>query len=88
MRQGESPEQAARRETHEELGVLPTYFLTDEEEQSCGGGWTFHLIHAEVTEAFRAFCGQQTDATGWFEAAQMGSLPLHPGISGWLAEHG
>lgn len=85
IRQGESPESAARRETQEEIGVLPKYVLTGEEEQACGGGWAFQLLHAEVTEAFRALCGQQTDSTGWFEAAQMSSLPLHPGISRWLA---
>jgi hypothetical protein len=48
----------------------------------------FHLIFAEVTEAFRALCGQQTDAAGWFDAADMGSLPLDPGISRWLAGRG
>jgi hypothetical protein len=68
--------------------VLPAYSRTGEEEQNCGGGWVFHLIFAEVTDAFRASCGQQTDATGWFEAAHMGSLPLHPGISRWLAGRG
>lgn len=85
MRQGEPPEAAARRETQEEIGVLPSYMLTGEEEQGCGGGWAFHLLHAEVTEAFRDLGRAASRFHGLVRRTQMSSLPLHLGINRWLA---
>jgi len=84
IRDGESPEMAARRETVEELGTLPSYRVTGIESQDCGGGWIFHTITADVEDRFDAFCGQETDATGWFTREEIRSLPLHPGIQRWL----
>jgi 8-oxo-dGTP diphosphatase len=84
IRNGESPEAAARREVKEEIGVLPEYRPTGLEVQDCGGGWKFHIFRADVEEPFLAFCGQETDATGWFTKEDMLSLPLHPGVQEWL----
>jgi 8-oxo-dGTP diphosphatase len=87
IRDGESPETAAQRETVEEVGQLPHYRRTGIEPQDCGGGWLFHVISADVDREFDAYCGQETDTTGWFAAEPMQSLPLHPGLRRWLEEH-
>ena len=87
IRDGESPEEAARRETLEEVGLLPPYRLANDEVQDCGGGWRFHIIMADVKEPFEAYSVHETDATGWFTQRQLRDLPLHPGIRRWLDEH-
>ncbi len=84
IREGESPEAAARREMQEEIGVLPDYRVMRVESQGCGGGWVFHIICADVEHQFEAFCGSQTDATGGFTREQLGQLTLHPGLRSWL----
>jgi len=52
--------------------------------QDCGGGWTFHILLAEVDSQFDAYSVLETEETGWFTASQLRSLSLHPGISRWL----
>ncbi len=84
IRQGESPEAAARREAQEEIRRLPEYRLAGAEVQDCGGGWRFELLVADVAEPFDAYSGLETDATGWFTRADMEHLPLHPGVRQWL----
>jgi NUDIX domain len=44
----ESPEMTARRETQEEIGSLPPYRVTGVQVQDCGGGWKFHIVTADV----------------------------------------
>jgi len=87
IQEGESPESAARRETKEEIGVLPSYRVRAVEIQDCGGGWKFHLIIADVDRLFEAFCVRETDATGWFTREDMHRLALHPGLQYWLAHY-
>ena len=77
---------AARRETVEEVGNLPSYRLSAIERQDCGGGWLFHIIIADVDEQFDTYCVNETDETGWFTTAAMRHLPLHPGFRQWLDE--
>lgn len=84
---GESPEQAAHREATEEIWPVPRYRVTGTEVQDCGGGWTFHIVGADVDEAFTAYSARQTDATGWFTVQQMSALRLHPGFRQWVDEH-
>lgn len=85
IRAGESPEAAARRETSEEIGTVPSYRTLSVEPQPCGGGWSYYLVHADVDEEFTAYCVQETDATGWFRIEDMAHLELHPGMRSWLA---
>jgi 8-oxo-dGTP diphosphatase len=87
IRTGESAEEAARRETVEEIGQLPPYHLAAEEVQNCGGGWLFHIFLADVDAMFDAYSVRETDATGWFSSRQMCELPLHSGLRRWLDEH-
>lgn len=86
IREGETPEAAARREAQEELGALPTFRVTGIEVQDCGGGWQFHIVTADVERPFDAYCVRETDATGWFTYEEMYRLSLHPGFRKWLDE--
>lgn len=86
IRDGESPEAAAKREFQEEIGTLPSYRITGVKVQDCGGHWKFHMILADVEEEFLAFCGKETVATGWFTESDMANLQLHPGLQIWLHE--
>ena len=87
IRDGESPEAAARREIAEEIGQLPAYRLVGVEVQDCSGGWLFHILTADVEERFEAYSVQETDATGWFTKDEMNNLALHSGVRRWLDEH-
>jgi septum formation protein len=87
IRDDELPEDAARRETFEEIGYLPEYRVNNVETQDCGGGWPFHIIVADVDGEFQAYCMSETDETGWFTRSALDSLPLHPGVRRWLDEH-
>jgi 8-oxo-dGTP diphosphatase len=88
IKDGESPEETARREVEEEFGMIPSYRVTGVEVQDCGGGWKFHIVTADVDKPFLVFCAQETDATGWFTDEEMRSLPLHPGFQEWLDQRG
>ncbi len=88
IRDGETPEMAARREVIEEIGSLPAYRLQRLELQDCGGGWNFHIFTADVDEPFEAYAAHETDATGWFTERMMRNLPLHTGLRRWLEERG
>jgi hypothetical protein len=56
--------------------------------QDCGGGWKFHIVHADVDEPFTAYTAAQTDATGWFTLSEMTALRLHPGFRQWVWQYG
>ena len=84
IRDGESPESAARREMIEEIGHLRPYRIAAAEVQDCGGGWLFHIFVADVDEKFDAYSVLETDATGWFTPREMRNLPLHSGLRRWL----
>ena len=86
---GESPEVAAHREANEEVWPVPPYRVTGVEVQDCGGGWKFHIIHADVDEPFTAYTARETDSTGWFTLSEMRmrTLRLHPGFRQWVTEH-
>ena len=87
IRRGESPEAAADREAHEEIWPVPSYRITGNVTQDCGGGWQFRIIEADVDEPVLAYCVRETEATGWFTLDEMERLPLHPGFRRWVEEH-
>jgi len=88
LREGESPEAAARREVLEEVGSIPVYRITGFEVQDCVGGWTFYIAKADVETQFEAFAVRETDATGWFTKTEMRNLSLHPGLREGLEKYG
>jgi len=81
---GESPQAAAHREATEEIWPVPAYQVTGTEVQDCGGGWKFHIVHADVDEPFTAYTHRETAASGWFTVSQMKALRLHPGFRQWV----
>ncbi len=84
---GETAEAAAHREATEEIWPVPPYRVTSIEVQDCGGGWKFHIIHADTDEPFTAYTARETDSTGWFTLSEMRALRLHPGFRQWVEEH-
>jgi 8-oxo-dGTP diphosphatase len=68
---GESPEEAAHRETAEE--IWPVRLTVSRESK-------FHIVCADVDEPFTAYIARKTDATGWFTLQEMSALRLHPGF--------
>jgi 8-oxo-dGTP diphosphatase len=87
IHQGESPEEAARREAAEEIWPVPAYRVTGIVVQDCGGGWRFHIVCAGVDQPAAVYAARRTDATGWFTRQQMSHLRLHPGFQRWVDEH-
>jgi len=87
MREGESPEAAARREAEDEIGPLPSYRLTGIDSQDCGGGWIFYVVTADVDSSFPSFCVRETEATGWFTRREMENLTLHSQFRKWVDEY-
>ncbi|MGZ4434436.1 MAG: hypothetical protein ACXVW7_12520 [Trebonia sp.] len=75
------------REATEEIWPVPPYRVTSIEAQDCGGGWKFHIIHADTDEPFTAYTARETDSTGWFTLSEMRALRLHPGFRQWVEEH-
>jgi 8-oxo-dGTP pyrophosphatase MutT (NUDIX family) len=79
----ESPEDAAYRESEEELGALPklTHSHTTTDDH---GGWAYHTVVAESPERFSPAGGGEDDdeheGHGWFTHGEMSGLPLHPGF--------
>jgi hypothetical protein len=65
----------------------PTRVIVD--GVAMGGGWKFHIIHADVDEPFTAYTARETDSTGWFTLSEMRmrTLRLHPGFRQWVTEH-
>jgi hypothetical protein len=49
---------------------VPAYHVSGTEVQDCGGGWKFHIVHADVDEPFTAYTAAQTDATGGSRSAR------------------
>lgn len=84
---GETVEAAAHREATEEIWPVPPYRVTGIEVQDCGGGWKFHIIHADTDELFTAYTARETVSTGWFTLSEMRTLRLHPGFRQWVEEH-
>ena len=70
----------AHREATEEIWPVPPYRVTSIEVQDCGGGWKFHIFHADTDEPFTAYTAGETDSTGWFTLSEMRTLRLHPGF--------
>lgn len=79
IEKGETPEQAARRETEEEAGhsheggLSP--FMHSERE---GVDFTTYLAHA--TDKFKPELNEEHDGALWIKPSEAEKLPLHPGV--------
>lgn len=79
---GEHPEDGGMREATEELGDLPdgtdvADTFTDEH-----GGWAYHTVVLDSPTRFQTEEGDHEGLrTGWFTAAEIGRLRLHPSFA-------
>jgi 8-oxo-dGTP pyrophosphatase MutT (NUDIX family) len=79
IEKGETPEQAARRETEEEAGhsheggLSP--FMHSERE-----GVVFDTFLAQAKDKFRPTLNEEHDGALWIKPSEAEKLPLHPGV--------
>lgn len=83
----ETPEQAAERETVEEIGPLPDFAILGVVAEDCGGGWVFSTVRAAVAAPFSGRLNAEVDAARWVRAGDLDGLVLHPGMRDYLARH-
>lgn len=78
----ESAAAAALREAAEECGVPPGAVRIEGILRDDHGGWSYETVTAAAQSAFpvRAASREATEAA-WVPAADVGSLPLHPGFA-------
>ena len=81
---GESPLNGAKRETREELGTLPSSVAVGQPVADDHGGWAYTTFLADAAEPFwPPFDGETPEESanwGWFTAAELRDLDLHPGF--------
>ena len=60
MQDGESPEEAARREAGEEIWPVPVYRVTGIQVQDCGGSWSTvsEIATLRLHPGFRRWAGE------------------------------
>lgn len=78
----ETPEQAALRETSEEIHVNLSGIAVRAEHADDHGGWAYTTVLARLAErrAVSPAADETMDAQ-WVAAAEVVSLPLHPGFA-------
>jgi 8-oxo-dGTP pyrophosphatase MutT (NUDIX family) len=81
LRRDESPVDGARRETMEELGVLPESLEYAGTVTTDFGGWQYHTIVFRAAEMFTAAGNWEAADHRWVTAAGLDGLPLHPGFA-------
>lgn len=78
---GETPEDAAARETLEELGGVPSYDVRRLHVERLGR-WSYTTVYAETTQLWQPpRLGWETSAASWFTGTEVVQLPLHPGLA-------
>jgi ADP-ribose pyrophosphatase YjhB (NUDIX family) len=74
----ETPEEAADRESHEELEGVPRYRVTSTATAD-HGGWAYHTVHADADEATELSPQTwETESAARFTPEEIDDLPLHP----------
>ena len=83
--QGETPHQAAARESSEEIGPTPPHTVDRVVASDCGAGWRYHTVVADVPEMFEPGSGGwESASTRWVTADEAKALPLHPGFRDFI----
>lgn len=83
---GESPYQAALRESQEGLGQVPQHTVTGIYEAAPVPDWKYHTVMADVPQQFEPEYADswETQGHGWFTPEEVQGLKLHPGFaSAW-----
>lgn len=82
----ETPEDAAKREAHEEAGLAPDQLVvrkavvTVTESQS-GSTWTYTTVIADASEQLKTVPNRESAELRWVAEEEVASLPLHPGFA-------
>lgn len=79
IEKGETPEQAARRETEEEAGYSHEGGLSPF-MHSKGQGVDFTTFVAHSTDKFKPTLNEEHDGAVWIKPSEAEKLPLHPGV--------
>lgn len=81
IERGETPEQAAVRECHEELGGVPTHEVV-RTHVADHGGWAYTTVVAATPSRWEPpRLSWETADYGWFSGGEVDRLPLHPGLA-------
>lgn len=75
---GESAEQAALREAHEELGVDAAALEVDGSSVATCGGWAYETVLARPVGDLAVRNRAESDGHRWVDADEVDDLPLHP----------
>ncbi|MDO5495784.1 MAG: NUDIX hydrolase, partial [bacterium] len=79
LKPGETPEQAAYREAHEETGINPHALHTRHILSHHHPDWSYHTVIAEaVADLGTAAPNSETDALEWVASSAVGTKKLHP----------
>lgn len=86
LNHGESPEEGALREGHEEMGHFESthsHTITDDH-----GGWAYHTVVHDVPEQFHPHGDDGYEHAGhrWATKDEMEGMPLHPGFAATMAK--
>lgn len=80
----ETPEQGALREADEEIGDVPAHRVLGSHVFAPADDWSYTTFVIEVDQRFGESMNFETDAVGWFSAAEIDDLPCHAGFaSAW-----
>lgn len=78
---GETPEEGARREVWEELGIGSVGTVVAQQVFSRFEDWAYTTLVIEVDEMFgQGKTNWETIGSGWFSVQEMSVLNLHPGF--------
>jgi 8-oxo-dGTP diphosphatase len=82
----ETPEEAAKREAHEEAG-LPAHLIEVREvvitvdETESGSAWTYTTVIADAPEQLQTVPNRESAELRWVAEEEVTTLPLHPGFA-------
>ncbi len=85
---GETPVEAAVRETREETGGVPPDLVVDRVDVDDHGGWAYRTVVADVRERTLSGDTDEQHGTAWFTSHEMVGLELHPGFAAYLSRFG
>lgn len=84
---GEPPHLGALREVREELGLLPDDVVLGARSVDDHGGWAYTTVLATPVRALEPGdlrLNGESEAAAWFLVAELGEVPLHPGLAASL----
>jgi 8-oxo-dGTP diphosphatase len=84
MDSDESPEDAAKREAHEEAGLTADQLTVRDEVETANeadGQWTYTTVIADASELLHTMPNRESAELRWVDVDEVAALPLHPGFA-------